>query len=275
LRFTARALKEETGSDAVILTSLELYNDIYPPKIALISRLVSTGDNPVILWMDSIGLAGDDSPGIMGLGLTEDPQILQKDSLELLSDSLTKYLSGRQDWFSPGSGSTKFQPKVFYRSPVMTQNAKHTVAVIPFFNRSERKYAGEIMVLHFVRELARLENFEVIEPGIVRDTLLSLRIIMDDGISIANADVIFSQLDADIILTGNVMGYYDYQGPAGKPKVDFSVLLIEKKSREVVWSSSSYNEGDDGVFFFDRGRVNTAHSMASEMSRAVMEELVK
>ncbi len=274
-RFTAETLREETGSEAVILTSLELYNDIYPPRIALTARLVSTGDNPVILWMDSIGLAGDDSPGILGLGLIKDPLILQKKALQILLDSLTKYLSGRQDWFSAGSGSGKFQPKIFYHSPVMTPDTKYTVAVIPFFNWSERKYAGEIMVLHFIRELARLENFDVIEPGVVRNTLLRLRIIMNDGISIANADAIFSELDADIILTGNVMSYYDYQGPTGEPKVDFSVLLIEKKSREVVWSSSSYNKGDNGVFFFDWGRVNTAHSMASEMSRAVIEEIVK
>ena len=42
------------------------------------------------------------------------------------------------------------------------------------------------------------------------------------------------------------------------------------KTRQIVWSSSSYNEGDDGVFFFDLGKVNTAHGMASGMVRSVV-----
>ncbi len=31
------------------------------------------------------------------------------------------------------------------------------------------------------------------------------------------------------------------------------------KTRQIVWTSASYNEGDDGVFFFNLGKVNTAH----------------
>lgn len=272
----AQAFRKETGAEAVLITSLELYTDMYPPKIALTCRLVSTGDNPVILWMDGIGLAGDDSPGILGLGLIKNPQTLLKKALRLLSGSLTGYLSDKRERIAAqGKRRKKFRPKVSYRSPVIAQDIKYTVAVIPFFNLSERKYAGEIMVLHFVRQLRELENFDVIELGVVRHALLRLRIIMNTGVSFADTDVIFSRLGTDLILTGKVLDYQDYQGSAGKSKVDFSVLVIERKSREVVWSSKSNNEGDDGVFFFDWGRVNTAHSMASEMTRAVVGMIVK
>jgi hypothetical protein len=57
--------------------------------------------------------------------------------------------------------------------------------------------------------------------------------------------------------------------------VDFSALLIERKSQEVVWASESDNEGDDGVFFFDWGKVNTAHAMASEMVLSAVETIVE
>jgi len=53
----------------VLITSLELYSDANPPRFLLISRLVSTGENPSILWMDGVGLAGDDSRGLFDLGL--------------------------------------------------------------------------------------------------------------------------------------------------------------------------------------------------------------
>ena len=99
--------------------------------------------------------------------------------------------------------------------------------------------------------------------------------IIPEGISLANADALFATLNADLILAANVNEYLDYQGVFGNPKVDFFVQLIERKSRSVVWSSISYNEGDDGVFFFDLGRVNTAHAMASQMTRWIGETMIK
>jgi TolB-like protein len=265
----AKAFKEETGTEAVLVTSVELYSDRVPPKIALVSRLVSAGDKPVILWVDGIGLAGDESPGILGLGLIEDPQELRKKAIASLLDSLVGYLSGKKDGKGIKSVKRKFLPKIAYRSPEISRDEKYTVAAVPFFNESDRKNAGEIVALHFVKELTQFEKFDVIEPGVVRQELLNLRVIMEEGISLANADLVFSILNVDLVLSGKVLDYQDYQGVWGTPKVNFSVLLIERKSRLVVWSSDSYNEGDDGVFFFDWGKINTAYTMASQMTRAI------
>ena len=264
-REIAKAFKEEAGVEGVLITSLELYNKMIPPKIALTSRLVSTGDHPSILWIDGIGMAGDDSPGILGLGLIEDPEALLEKAMKSMTDSLIRYMMTRTDKGDGRGAKKKFQPKIAYRSPILDPERKYVVAVLPFFNRSERKYAGEILVLHFIRQLKRFNHFNVIEPGILKQELLDMRVIMEDGVSLANADAILTILNADLILSGKVIDYQDYQGIWGKPKVDFSTVLIERKSREVVWGSNSYNTGDDGVFFFDRGRVNTAYVMASQM----------
>lgn len=264
-RGIAKAFKEEAKVEGVLITSLELYSEMNPPKIALTSRLVSTGDSPSILWIDGIGMAGDDFPGILGLGLIEDPKALLVRAMKSMTDSLTRYLSTKANEGDDRGLKRKFQPKIAYRSPELGEGKKYVVAVLPFFNRSERKYAGEMVVLHFIRQLKRFNHFDVIEPGILRQELLGLRVIMEDGVSLANADAIFAILNADLILSGKVIDYQDYQGGWGKPKVDFSTVLIERKSRQVAWGSNSYNEGDDGVFFFDRGRVNTAYVMASQM----------
>jgi len=271
----AQSFRKEMKTEALLITSLELYSEMNPPKIALTSRLVSTGDNPVILWIDGIGLAGDDSPGILGLGLIEDLKSLQEKAFSSLLDSLVEYVQSQQGSSSIKKAKKKFRPKIAYRSPVVEPDKKFTVAVIPFFNRSGRKFGGEIMVLHFVRLLKESGDLDVIEPGKVRQQLLGLRLVMDQGVSLADADAISAMLDVDLIITGEVNDYQDYEGKGGKPKVDFTVMIIERKSREVVWSSSSYNEGDDGVFFFDWGRVNTAYAMASQMVRSIGKMIVK
>jgi TolB-like protein len=265
----AKAFKEETGTDAILITSVELYSTAPPPKCSLISRLVSTGDDPSILWIDGVGLAGDDAPGFLGLGLIEDPVRLLNNGVDSIMASLARYLSTQRDAESPQGAKKKYQPKILYRSPQWDPSEKITVAVLPFFNVSGRRYAGEIMVLQFIRQFQRFENFNMVEPGVIRQALFRLRLIMDEGVSLSDVDSVSSVLDSDLILSGRVMDYQDYQGNTGTPIVDFSAQLIDRKTRDVVWSSDSRNTGDDGVFFFDRGRVNTAHAIASQMVQAV------
>jgi len=270
-----QAFKNETGTGGVLISSLELYSDANPPKIALTSRLVSSGDAPVILWIDGFGLAGDDSPGILELGLIENPKALLKKGVGRLAESLGEYFDKKADRGPIKSVKRKFRPKISYRSDVFDPSRKYTVAVVPFLNLSGRRNAGEILELEFIRNLKTIEQFDVVEPGMVRQQLLTLRMIIPEGISLANADALFATLDVDLIVAANVNEYQDYQGVFGKPKVDFFVQLIEKKSRSVVWSSVSHNEGDDGVFFFDLGRVNTAHAMASQMTRWIGEMMIE
>ena len=51
--------------------------------------------------------------------------------------------------------------------------------------------------------------------------------------------------------------------------MEFSTVLIERKSRRVVWSSESHNEGSDGVRAFERGTSRTAHAMATRMTALI------
>jgi len=267
------AFREEAGAEAVLITALELYSDVAPPKIALTSRLVSTAEGNQIIWVDGLGLAGDDSPGLLDLNLIEDPRLLLEMVVQNLTDSLAQYLAGRSAGGEANKARSKFRPKVDFRSPILDPGVQRTLAVVPFLNLSERKYAGEIMELHFIKELRERSNFFVIDPGVIRQTLLDMRIIMSDGLSLADTDLVFSRLNVDLILSGRILDYQDYQGPAGTPKVDFAAQITERKSREVVWTVKCYNQGDDGVFFFDWGRVNTAYAMAAQMVRLAVEDL--
>jgi TolB-like protein len=272
---TSQLFKEETGAEAVLITSLELYSPISPPKIALTSRLVSTDRNMPVLWMRGIGLAGNDSPGLLDLGLIIDPQALLKKAVQNLTGLLARHLAGQTEGADSQRLRSIFQPRAAFRAPTLDLNRQYRVAVIPFFNVSERKHAGEMMALQFVKTLNADDHFFIIEPGIVRQTLLDMRIIMHDGLSLADADLILSQLKADLVLSGDIMDYQDYKGFEGKPSVDFSAQIIEKESREIVWAVKSYNQGDDRVYFFDWGKVQTAYAMTAQMVQLAVEDLVQ
>ena len=104
------------------------------------------------------------------------------------------------------------------------------------------------------------------------EALLAHRAVMEAGPSLENAEALTSDdsLGVDLVLSGVV---FDYQDGIGIPKVDFSVTIIDKENRKIVWSSRSDSTGDEGVFFFDLGTVYTAHQLAADMARATSEAL--
>jgi hypothetical protein len=271
----ARALAQEAGVDGIVIPSLELYDEATPPRVALFARLVSTGNAPAVRWIDGTGMAGDDSPGILGIGLIADPRALLTRAVDALVTSLARHVSEARRDDGDRPGARKFRPKIVYRSDALDPARTYSVAVVPFFNKSERKYAGEIIALHMIRKLLAFPGLEVVEPGIVREELLRFRIIMSDGVSLPETETILNAVNADLVLNGEVLEYRDRLGPEGAPKVDFGLLFIERRTRRVVYSSYSDNAGDDRVFFFDWGRVNTAHALASQMAGAIVEHMLR
>jgi len=267
---TAELLRQETGVDKVVIATVELSSDLVPPKVALMARLVSIAAAPVVIWADDASMSGDDAPGWFALGLVNDYQTLLTRAMDRVAGSLLVHLKTGETGAVPKSAA-RFRPKMSYRSPALGPGQTYSLAVVPFFNVSDRRNAGEILALLFMRHLSGLPQFRVAETGVIRRQLLDARVIMDGGLALSDADTVADLVDADFVLGGRVHRYADYEGPSGSTGVEFSTVLIDRKSRRVVWSSSSYNDGGDGVRFFDRGRSRTAHAMATQMVRLTAE----
>ena len=104
---------------------------------------------------------------------------------------------------------------------VLDADAPPRIAIMPFTNDSNRKYAGEIMALHFLNELIKGDHFTVIEPGLIIEKLLDYRMIMYEGISLSDASLIAGELNADLVLSGRVLDYREQAPGSGRPKVGF------------------------------------------------------
>jgi hypothetical protein len=154
----------------------------------------------------------------------------------------------------------------------MAPSRKYSIAVVPFLNRSSTNNAGELMMLSFVGRLSAHPDFDVVEPGVVRQKMLSYRIIMREGLSLVHEDLLFNDLNTEFIVSGKVIKY-DEHFAGGVPNVDFDVWVYERKQRKIVWASRSYNEGGDGVFFFNVGRVHTVGMLASKMAESVVRNM--
>lgn len=284
IRYTAgvagdvgRALLAETGAPFVLVGSVDLFDQSENPKLALTVRLVGTGETPRLLWMHSEALSGQERPGFLGLGVIGEYPALQNRVVNRMADRITAALratGGGQTPLTAGEPARRrHRPRTLYRGEGGAGGGLGRVAVLPFVNETGRPKAGELVSLHFVRELAARPGVDIVEPGVVREALLRARVIQEGGLSFGQAEVLRAELGVDLVVTGRVLEYQEAGVAALVPRAGFSVLGIGAARRQVVWSSTSFNRGDDGVFFFDAGLVGTAHQLTAAMVRAAVEQV--
>lgn len=270
-RETARAAREELGVSAAMITSVVLYGEIPPPKFGVIMRLVSAADDPEILWMDGFGRAGDDSPGLLGLGNVESVRTLEAEAFKATARSLTAYLRDARRSSPSCPTSDTFAPRISFRPAVLTRKDALTVAVLPFVNESSRRGAGQVLALEMARQLVAVGRVRVIEPGMLLEALLTYRVTNEGGATLPTVRLLSKVLDADLVVGGVVRDYDDQNTPV----VGFSAIALDPDTEEVVWESTSRNDGDDSMSLFGAGKVSTANVLACRMMRAVVAQMTR
>jgi hypothetical protein len=269
----AAAARDELKADGIVLASIDLWRGGGFPRLAVTARLVSTGEKPELLWMDSVSRAGDESPGAFDLGLIEDPAELGALVLDRLAGSLSLRLSGQSPRAAACDAGARFDPSASFRSPLLDPSKTWKVAVLPFLNETSRRSAGDLVALTFMRQLSALPSYTVVDPGAIREQLLRFRITAEQGVSLDDARVLLELVNADLVLTGIVHQFDDGSADA-VPRVQFSAMLLERQNDEIVWQSTSASTGRDGVFFFDAGAVGTPGDLTCRMVQRVVQRMV-
>lgn len=267
---TARLARDELGASAVLVTSVETWAARPWPRLAAAMRLVRTGDSPEVLWSDGAAAAGDERPGLLGLGLVRSADVVDRRVLDRLAGSLSAWLAGRGPRAPRCEADGRYAPRISYRAPQLEPGRHYTVAVLPFRNETDRPHAGELVALEFVRQLHALDRFTVVEPGEVRDDLLQYRLIMEGGVSISYAMTLLRTLRADLVVVGTV---FDYRDDGGVPRVDFTALALDRSTERIAWQASSRGAGDDGVWLWDAGAVKTAGDLSCRLVRRAADQL--
>lgn len=266
----ANAARDELGAGALVVTAVTLHATDGAGGFGMSMRLVSAQDPPAVLWMDETARSGDDSPGLFDLGIAKGVQELVQAAASRLAGSLAAALAGTGPPVGTCSGGGRFAPRVRYRAAPTAPESRLTVAVLPFVNETGRLDAGEVVALEFVRELARHEGVRVFEPGVVRAELLRNRVVMEGGVSHETARIALGALEVDAIVAGYVRTHEEYPVPL----LEFTVLALETRSNRLLWASTSYNRGEEGISFFGSGRVSTTPALACRMVREVVDGMI-
>lgn len=267
------AAARELGVDALLVTGVESYAAEGVPAIAIGARLVGAGDPPAVLWTGMVSASGSDDPGLFERGLIGDAAVLQRRLLERLTYDLLRFMTAGGPRSSACRGGWRFRPQTFFLSAATPSAVERAAAVLPFVNETTRLKAGEAIALEMLRALHATDGYRVVEPGVVREELLRRRIIFEDGVSFDVARQLLDSLGADVVVGGRVFDHSDASSSAAV--VSFSAYMLDRSTNPLIWATSSYHEGDDGVFFFDLGRVRTASGLACEMVSAAVDALAR
>jgi hypothetical protein len=268
-RDVAAALRDETGADGVIIPALELYLQEAPFRIAMTTRLVTTDPEPAIAWIGSLARSGTDTPGFLAMDVVRSMDLLRDESLEQTAIALASALQDpRPVALCPQA--SEVPPNRIFRSPLLSDPARRTLAILSFLNDTGRRDAGEVMTLRFLAPLVQNGTIQVIEPGVVRAELLGHRLGAFGSISLDDARVMLELLRADLVLSGTVRRFEDARGMTGAPSIDFTSWMLDRATAQLLWSSTTAGSGDDGVYFFGLGRVTTASGLACAMAKGAV-----
>ena len=268
-RKMAEALREE-GIGAVLVPTLEQYGTLAPPKLAIALRIVETGPVPEVAWADLVARSGDDSPGLLALGIVDAYPELQRQVIARAARSVEGWAATRSRG-EPCVRDWRFEPRRRYRAPVLDDVGRRTIAVLPFRNETPRRGAEDVVANEMVAQLVRSGAFDVLDPGVVREQLLENRIVFEGGVSIDRALTILDLLQADLLVSGIVHAYVAPLGAKTPPVVGFSAFVIDRATAELVWSSTSTAKGDDFVVLFGAGRLTSSSALACRMARTVVD----
>jgi hypothetical protein len=223
--------------------------------------------------MEVVGLHGRD-----GLGLLGRREVF---ALDPLFDDAVDRLFRSFDLEHPGGAAKaplrkakrRFAPRAAaqFREDTLLAGDPVRVAVLPFRIDGTARDAGIVLEHLFLRHLTRVAGVHVIDPGVVREALLRARIVMFEGPSLDQADIIGSLTSADLEITGSVRTYVAATGAMSVPFIEFWTFGLEPDERTFVWSSFSSNRGDDGVLFFQVGRISSPEQLAFEMTQSIVQ----
>lgn len=271
-RATAQALRSDLQVEGVIVPTLEEHSTRGAPRVAIAVRVTDVADRPVVLWADAVARAGEDAPGLLRLGVVESMPELERTVVDAVASAVARFVAGRTAPDACSAG--RFEPRRWFRAPVLDDVGRRAIAVLPFRNESGRRGAGEVLVGQFIARLSRSGAFEVLDPGAVREQMLAHRIVLEGGVSIDRAMALLDVLEAELVVSGDVHELHAGSGPRDPATAEFTAYVLDRDTAEQVWSSTSKATGEDGVFFFGAGRVETTSALSCRMVSGVVDRIV-
>ncbi len=154
---------------------------------------------------------------------------------------------------------------------VLASGELKKIAVLPFYNISERRDAGKMVANNFVTEIFIDGRYRVEEPGNVIQFMLHENVSVVGEMGIDRIKILGRRLGVDGVLVGIVDAFDD--GARSSPRVSITARLVDSETGTIVWSASDSKSGDDYIIAFGVGKVRSANALAQKVIRQMIKKI--
>lgn len=232
----ARMLAEETGVEALVMGSWDVLSEGANPEIGFSLRVLDLQTLRLTAAV-STGATGEDYRGVLSIGRVT--------RLEVLA------------WRAVARGVDELLAPAKTESRRTTQTECGRIALIPIDDYVETVPAGGILLNALLASLVR-DGYDVVEPGFVRDLLLTRETASRGGVDLPTSRALYDELGACIVLTGEVDELARAAGdPATTvPRAAFGLRAIHPRTGTIqsVWELNL--SGDDHDRILRLGRIH-------------------
>lgn len=174
---------------------------------------------------------------------------------------------------APGAAA-RFEPVSTARPLGVTGQPAPRAAVVPLENLTARADVGELLTRMLFAETAHLGLFDLVEPGVVNQTLEDLRIRPTGTLSRTELQGLRDSLGLDYVMIGTVLESGTVHAwDAEVPVVALALRLLDATTGRVVWADFGARSGDDRETVFGFGRETYGDKLAGAVIREMLETL--
>lgn len=246
-----KILASETGARFAIVGSIDIFEPEQTLEIMISARLVDLQSEKVLAAI-SVGKTVQETERVFGLG--------RANEIEAVIDPVV------EDFM------TQLEPPLHGAGPPHAAHHKcGLVAVVPLDDYSERRHGAEVLHNLLLSELVA-HDWEVVEPGIVRQILLDEQRTARGGVSLEVLSILREQLGVCLVVTGELEIFTQTASgvDVSVPRLGYGLRLIDAQSGRLLASIDRARDGSEGETLFTRGRE---YSMA-RLARETLEDVV-
>jgi polysaccharide biosynthesis protein PelC len=260
-----QVLQTDLQADFVLISSLDYWNKTDDAaELALSARLLSLSERRIV-WTADATVHGDDTGMPLNLGRTSN---LKRIMSRAVSDLMRTFRLEK-----PRRARTVAGLKIEQHGETVVLPCR-TIAVVPFANESSVPSASGWVTSQCVNALMRI-GFTVIDPGQLRETIISAGEFTQGEISSAAMAKCLADLNVDVIVTGTVDRFASLRTAelGDNPVVGLQARLVRTSDGCVIWSRNSEREGRDSEWLFGFGGLHGVSRLAQNVSADLMRSL--
>jgi TolB-like protein len=230
-------------------------------EVAFSARLLDVSTESIV-WANSAALQLDPRSNLLGIGSHRADRLAQRVLRKLFSSFR----------YSP-LPKMKVVQAVRMAGKTPPEKPCRKIMLVTFGNETETHFAGNVLANQLLTSLSK-RGFALVDPGRVRETMLSAKDLMQGEISRDLLKKCCEELGADFVLTGTVSRFETVRMQSTEaPAVAFETRLIDAQKGEIVWAKAYTREGKDSAWIFNLGCVHGLTVLSEKMSQRVAKDI--